>query len=210
MKIIVGLGNPGFTYRRTRHNLGFMVAKLVAEQRGIRFHRGRWKCAFGEGSIGKEEVVLIRPLTFMNASGECVAAVVKHYQGDLPAGPSGTLRDPIGVQKGRQAGLSDLLVVCDDVALDLGRLRVRRAGSAGGHKGISSLIHSLHSQEFARLRLGVGQPPEGRDMMSYVLAPFRRGEWPTVHEMLDRAAQAVETWVYYGAEEAMNRYNALE
>jgi PTH1 family peptidyl-tRNA hydrolase len=185
MKIIVGLGNPGFTYRRTRHNLGFMVAKLVTEQRGIRFHRGRWKCALGEGSIGKEEVVLVRPLTFMNASGECVAAVMKHYQRDLP----------------------DLLVVCDDVALDLGRLRVRRAGSAGGHKGISSIIHSLHSQEFARLRLGVGEPPEGRDMMSYVLAPFRRNEWPTVHEMLDRAAQAVETWVYYGAEEAMNRFN---
>jgi len=185
MKIIVGLGNPGFTYRRTRHNLGFMVANLVAEQRGIRFHRGRWKCAVGEGSIGREKVVLVRPLTFMNASGECVAAVVKHYQSDL----------------------RDLLVVCDDVALDLGRLRVRRAGSAGGHNGLRSIIHLLHSQEFARLRLGVGEPPEGMDMMSYVLSPFRRREWPTVHEVLDRAAQAVETWIYYGAEEAMNRFN---
>jgi len=186
MKIIVGLGNPGFTYRRTRHNLGFMVVNLVAEQRGIRFHRGRWKCSVGEGAVGKEEVVLVRPLTFMNLSGACVAEVVKHYE----------------------CPLSDLLIVCDDVNLDLGKIRVRRSGSAGGHKGLGSIIRCLHRQDFARLRLGLGQLPEGMDMMSYVLSPFRRGERPAVREMVDRAAQAVETWIYYGVEEAMNRFNA--
>jgi PTH1 family peptidyl-tRNA hydrolase len=186
MRIIVGLGNPGFSYRRTRHNLGFMVVNALAEARGMRFRRGRLKGSVAEGAIGKEEVVLVRPLTFMNLSGQCVAAVVKHYQ----------------------CPLSDLLVVCDDVNLDLGRIRLRRSGSAGGHNGLTSIIKSLHSQAFARLRLGIGAAPEHMDMMTYVLSPFRRSEWPTIHDMISRATLAVETWVYHGVEEAMNRFNA--
>lgn len=188
MKIIIGLGNPGFRYRRTRHNLGFMVVNALAEQRAMRFHRSRFKGAIAEGAIGKEEVVLVRPLTFMNLSGQCVAAVCKHYRCDLP----------------------DLLVVCDDVSLPLGRIRLRRSGSAGGHNGLTSIIESLHSQDFARLRLGVGASPEHMDMMAYVLSPFRRHEWPTVHDMVSRATLAVETWVYHGIEEAMNSFNATE
>ncbi len=185
MKIIVGLGNPGFSYRSTRHNLGFMVVNALARRRGMRFRRGRLHGAVAEGRIGKEEVALIRPLTFMNLSGRCVAAVRKHYRCE-PA---------------------DLLVICDDIHLDLGRLRLRRSGSAGGHKGLISIIEHLHTQDFPRLRMGIGRPPEGVRGMDYVLGAFRRSEWPTVHEMIARASEAAETWVYFGIEEAMNRYN---
>jgi len=185
MKIIVGLGNPGLTYRRTRHNIGYLVVNLLARQRQVRLRRGRFQCSQGEGAIGKEKVLLVRPLTFMNASGLCVAGLVRYF--DCP--------------------LSELLAICDDVNLDLGRIRLRRSGSAGGHKGLTSIIQHLHSEEFARLRIGIGHPPEGMDMMSYVLGVFRRGERPQVNEVVERAIQAVETWVYHGVEEAMNRFN---
>jgi len=185
MKLIVGLGNPGITYRRTRHNIGYLVVNALAELRGLRFHRSRLRCTLGEGNIGREEVVLARPLTYMNLSGVCVAGLVSHYG----------------------CALSDLLVICDDVNLDLGRLRLRRGGSAGGHNGLTSIIRHLHSQEFPRLRIGIGRPPETVDMMSYVLSGFRRAEWPAVHDAVDGAVQAVETWAYYGINEAMNRFN---
>jgi PTH1 family peptidyl-tRNA hydrolase len=186
MKIIVGLGNPGLRYRRTRHNLGFMVVGRLAEQRGLRFRRGRFKCTQAESEIGKEQVLLVRPMTFMNLSGVCVASVARQH------GCEG----------------SQLLVVCDDVNLELGKLRLRRSGSAGGHKGLESIIQQLHDQQFPRLRLGIGQPSAGMEMMRYVLSPFRREEWPAASEMIERAAQAAETWVYYGLDEAMNRFNA--
>jgi len=185
MKIIVGLGNPGLTYRRTRHNIGYLVVNLLAQQRQVRLRRGRLQCSQGEGAIGKEKVLLVRPLTFMNASGLCVAGLVRYFD----------------------CCLSELLVICDDVNLDLGRIRLRRSGSAGGHKGLTSIIQHLHSEEFARLRIGIGHRPEGMDMMSYVLGVFRRGERPQVNEVVERAIQAVETWVYHGVEEAMNRFN---
>ncbi len=185
MKIIVGLGNPGFSYRRSRHNFGFMVVQALAGQRGVRFRRGQHRSQQARGEIGKEEVLLVRPTTFMNASGAAVAGVLKQHG----------------------CRLEDLLVVCDDVALELGRIRLRRSGSAGGHNGLKSIIDHLHSDKFARLRLGVGQAPEGMEMMSYVLGVFHRAEWPTVHEVIARAVQAIETWVYHGADEAMNRFN---
>jgi len=186
MKIIVGLGNPGYAYRRTRHNIGYMVVNALAEARGIRIRRGKYQCMWGEGEVGKERVVLVRPITFMNASGVSVAGVVKHYD----------------------CALSDLLVVGDDVNLDLGKIRVRRSGSAGGHNGMTSIIKQLHTEEFPRLRIGVNRPPEGVDMMSYVLGAFRRGEWPIVNEVVAKSVQVVETWLYHGIDEAMNRFNS--
>ncbi len=185
MKIIIGLGNPGFAYRRTRHNFGFMVLAALAEAKHWRFHCAGFRSTQAEGQIGKEKVLLVRPMTFMNLSGQTVAGVVKHHR--LP--------------------LEDLLVICDDVSLDLGRLRLRRSGSAGGHNGLKSIIEHLHSQNFSRLRLGVGQPPAGMEMMDYVLGVFRRGEWSLVHDTIERAVQVVETWVYHGVDEAMNRFN---
>jgi len=185
VKVIVGLGNPGLTYRKTRHNLGHMVVGRLARERGIGFRRGRFECTQGEGTIGEERVLLVRPQTFMNRSGACVAPLMRHL--GLPP--------------------SDLLVICDDVNLELGRLRLRRSGSAGGHKGLGSIIQRLGSDEFARLRLGVGRPPGDPDLVDHVLSSFRRSEWPLVEELLARAAQAAETWVCHGAEEAMNRFN---
>ena len=185
MKMIVGLGNPGFSYRRTRHNLGFMVVNALARERGIRLRRDRFRTVGGEGRIGSEQVILLRPQTFMNRSGRAVAAAVER----------------------RNCALENILIICDDVDLPLGKLRMRRSGSAGGHKGMMSIIESLGSREFPRLRLGVGQPPEDVDMMSYVLGAFRRGEWPVVREVIAQAVQAAETWVYHGIDEAMNRFN---
>ncbi len=185
MKIIVGLGNPGLRYRRTRHNFGSIVLGALARSRRLGFRRGKHRCTRAMGRIGKEEVLLIRPQTYMNLSGRCVAPLL------------------------RESGLSvaDLMVVCDDVNLDLGRMRLRRGGSAGGHKGLASIAQHLKTQAFPRLRLGVGEPPEWMDMMSYVLGAFPRGEREVVNQTIARAVQALETWVYYGIEEAMNRFN---
>ncbi len=185
MKIIVGLGNPGLKYRRTRHNLGFQVMDALASQRDLRFTRGRFRGMQAEGGIGKEKALLVKPLTFMNDSGACVAPLVHYFHVEL----------------------GDLLVVCDDVNLDVGKLRLRREGSAGGHNGLTSVIRHLGGEAFPRLRLGVGRPPEWMDMMSYVLGTFPRGEAKLVQEMVDRAVLAVETWVYHGVDEAMNRFN---
>jgi len=185
MKIIVGLGNPGLRYRRARHNLGFVVVGALARQRRLGFRRRRHRCTQAEGQIGKERVLLVRPQTYMNLSGRCVG--------------------PLFRQSG--CSLDDLMVVCDDVNLDLGRMRLRRSGTAGGHKGLESIIEHLGTPAFPRLRLGVGQPPEWMDMMSYVLGTFPRRERPLADQVIARAVQALETWVYCGVEEAMNRFN---
>jgi PTH1 family peptidyl-tRNA hydrolase len=185
MKIIVGLGNPGFSYRRTRHNLGFMAVRALAGQRGLRFRRGKFRSSYAEGVIGQEKIALVRPMTFMNDSGITVAGAARHYECEP----------------------QDILAVCDNVDLDLGRLRLRCSGGAGGHRGLRSIISHLRSEDFPRLRLGIGRPAGDVDVTSYVLGVFRRSEWPTVHEVIDRAVRAIETWVYYGPEEAMNRFN---
>ena len=185
MKIIVGLGNPGLRYRRSRHNFGFMVVSALARQRRLGFRRGRHQCTQAEGEIGKERILLVRPQTFMNLSGRCVAPILRRAGGSR----------------------EDLMVVCDDVNLDLGRLRLRRGGSAGGHKGLDSIISHLGSREIPRLRLGVGAPPEWMGMMDYVLSPFPRRERPVVDRMVELAVQALETWIYHGIEETMNRFN---
>ncbi len=186
-KIIVGLGNPGLRYRRTRHNLGFTVVSALARQRGLRFRRGRHQCTLAEGRIGREKALLVRPQTFMNLSGRGVAPLLR----------------------GSGCEIEDLMVVCDDVNLDLGRIRLRRGGSAGGHKGLESIIKELNTRSFPRLRLGVGEPPEWMDMMSYVLGVFPRRDRALVNEIVERAVQALETWVYYGIDEAMNRFNQM-
>ncbi len=162
-----------------------MVVSALARHRGIRLRRGRLRAVQGEGRIGREPVLLLRPQTFMNRSGMAVARAV----------------DQCG------CAVEDVLVICDDVNLPLGKLRLRRSGSAGGHKGLTSVIQHLDSQGFPRLRLGVGQPPGDIDVMSYVLGAFRRGEWPVVRDVVERAVQAAETWVYHGVDEAMNRFN---
>ena len=185
MKLVVGLGNPGSEYEGSRHNVGFMVIDLPARRKGIRVGQRRFHALLGQGEIAGEEVLLAKPITYMNRSGYAVRAIAGWY----------------GI------GLPDILVVVDDMALDPGRIRVRPKGSDGGHNGLKSIIALLGSEEFPRLRVGIGKPGPADDAISHVLGWFTRDELPTVLEAFGRAADAVEVWVSSGIDEAMNRFN---
>lgn len=185
MKLVVGLGNPGKEYLRSRHNVGFLVIDLLAKRTGIRLRR-RKSASMGESSIGQEPVLLAKPMTFMNRSGDAVGPIF----GRLRLLPT------------------DLLVVYDDLDLPFGKLRLRPRGSSGGHNGMKSIIASLETEDFPRLRIGIGRPEnEGKDAVHYVLGPFRKAESEALDEVIARAADAVESFVTAGIEVAMNRFN---
>ena len=188
MKLIVGLGNPGHTYYGTRHNVGFTVIQLLAERRKVSMlHRvmnpvdGRPAAVSGDYELGAATVRLLMPLTMMNESGEALQEV------------------PVTAP--------DLLVVCDDVNLLLGTVRIRPEGSAGGHHGLQSCLSALGTDQIPRLRIGVGKAELPRDLHSFVLSPFESSERPTVTHAIEQAADACEAWVQEGIETAMNRYN---
>ena len=185
MRLIVGLGNPGIEYAWTPHNLGFLVVDMLAQQAGIRVTRPEAKSFVGRGKIAGHEVVLAKPQTMMNLSGLAV-------------------RDLLGRA---ECEASALIVVCDDVALPWGMLRVRERGSAGGHNGMKSVIGALGTIEFPRVRLGV-QPAELRgDLKEYVLRQIRRDEEDVVAEEVEQGAEAVKMIVAEGIARAMNRFN---
>ncbi len=185
MRLIVGLGNPGTKYSSTRHNLGFMVVEALAQKLGIQIRQFTASCIIGEGKLAAEAIILAKPLTYMNASGRAVALLVK------------------------QLGLSlaEVVVICDDLNLPLGALRIRPGGSAGGHKGLDSIIDALGNEEFPRLRLGIGSAPPGIDAADYVLQPFADEEWPQVVEMVKQAESAVGSLIEQGIAAAMNKFN---
>ena len=185
MKLVVGLGNPGPKYRNTRHNVGFSVLDHLAERLRVTIDRERHNGLVAEASYEGDRLLLVKPLTYMNRSGDCVAALARN-----------------GVQ-----ALDDLLVVVDDVNLPLGRLRFRAGGSAGGHNGLKSLVERLGSEEFPRLRLGVGDDRDTPGLADHVLGKFRPEEWPVVTKMVPEAADAVLSWAAQGLERAMNVYN---
>lgn len=183
MLFIVGLGNPGFRYMRTRHNLGFRVIDSLPKPRAQR-HRLWHDAAFiREWMSGSHRTILAKPMTFMNRSGDVVERLLNAF-GGIP---------------------SELLVICDDINLPLGKLRMRGKGSDGGHKGLASIIQRLGTEAFPRLRMGVG-PVEG-DVVAYVLAPFRRSEKAAVKCMIKDARRAVFDFVEEGLDTAMNRIN---
>jgi PTH1 family peptidyl-tRNA hydrolase len=184
MKILAGLGNPGFRYRNTRHNAGFMVLKELSRRHRIGIRRKGYGGIYGIGRISGEEVMLFEPLTYMNRSGGAVKAA-------LSAGTGGT---------------EDLLVISDDLDLDLGVVRLRSKGSAGGHNGLRSVI-SLLGRDFNRLRVGIGRGPGPVDASAFVLGRFTRKERPLLEEAVGRASDCAETWVTRGITEAMNRFN---
>lgn len=187
MKIVVGLGNPGSQYQGTRHNVGFDVIDILASgPGGGRFQR-RFDAELAEGLEGLEKVLYLKPLTFMNLSGRCVRAALDFYQ--LPP--------------------TELLVLCDDVNLPLGQLRMRAGGSAGGHNGLKDIERHLGTQNYARLRMGVSGPGRS-DLADYVLSRFKPGEKDVVNDMEIRAAQATGCWIREGVATAMNRFNAPE
>lgn len=183
MKLIVGLGNPGKTYERTRHNVGFRVVDILASRWGLGMTSEKFHAWFGKGDARGESVVLLKPTTFMNRSGQAVLAAGRFYRLEF----------------------ADLLVVYDDVALDLGRLRIRKKGSAGGHNGLGDVIERLGTDEVCRLRIGIGKPMGSQTQ--YVLSRFEPDEDDRMAPALVRAADAVERWISEGTDAAMNAYN---
>ncbi len=186
MKVVVGLGNPGPKHERTRHNVGFNVVAELAERLGAAKPRLRFEASVAEASLGEHKLLLAMPQTYMNESGRAVRQIVDFYQ--IP--------------------LADLLVVCDDFNLELARLRMRPGGSAGGQKGLADIIRKLGTEEFPRLRIGIGRPPEHMDSADFVLSRFRRNEIKRIEEAIHLAAEGAEVWVQSGLGRAMNRVNA--
>jgi len=186
MKLIVGLGNPGPKYELTRHNVGFLALDLIADEIGC----GEINSRFGESLIATgryrgQKIVLAKPQTFMNRSGRAVAKLAAAY-GVCP---------------------DEIIVIHDDVDLEFGRLRIRTQGGDGGHKGVQSVLQELGAQNFLRVRIGVGRPPEGMDTPDYVLSVFDDGELEILNKILPIVKDAVLTLISQGADAAMNRYN---
>ena len=187
MYLVVGLGNPGARYVATRHNVGFRVAVTLAASCGIVLSEGRYSGLFGQGALAGRDLGVLLPQTFMNRSGESVAAALGRYP---------------DVEISRH-----LVVVVDDLDIDFGRLRVRLGGSSGGHRGLESLIRELESDAFTRVRFGVGRPEPHLDPTDYVLQRFDAQEENQMPFAIERAARAVGAVVSDGAESAMSRFN---
>jgi PTH1 family peptidyl-tRNA hydrolase len=184
MKLVVGLGNPGEEYARMRHNVGYAVIDRLAESEGIAFSRKKFSSLMAEGVIEGTVTVLLKPLTYMNESGRAVREAVQYLA----------------------LSSEQFLIVCDDLALPLARLRFRARGSSGGHNGLKSVARELGSDRFERLRIGIGGP--GRmDPEKYVLRRFKRAELKTVEEMIEDAQAAVRYWLSSDIQECMNRFN---
>jgi PTH1 family peptidyl-tRNA hydrolase len=197
LNLIVGLGNPGERYKNTRHNLGYRVVdfladrfdsfdKLTARKNKKDFKPGKGEFVFCEIRVGEEKIHLIKPITFMNSSGVAVAEAMNNYS----------------------LGIENLLVVCDDVNLPLGKIRIREKGSDGGHKGLRSIIYQLNSVDFTRLRMGIGDTPQGVDLEEFVLEDFKLEEKEIAGQMVERATLAVENIIAHGIEDSMSRFNA--
>jgi PTH1 family peptidyl-tRNA hydrolase len=183
MKVVVGLGNPGRQYSGTRHNVGFAVMDVLANGLGGGPFRGRFQAQVAELTDAGQALLLVKPETFMNLSGQTVRQVVDFYK--VPT--------------------TDMLVVCDDFALPLGKLRMRAKGTHGGHNGLRSIQEHLGTAEYARLRVGVGGPKD--DAIDHVLGKFRPGERAVIEDAIIQAAQAVMVWAHRGVEACMNRFN---
>ena len=186
MYIIAGLGNPGAKYSGTRHNVGFETIDILAERYGIPLDFEKHRAVCGKGVMEGEKVLLVKPLTFMNLSGESLRDIVSYYKIDPEA---------------------ELIVISDDIDLDPGRIRVRPSGSAGGHNGLKNIISELHTDKFARVRIGVGKKPHGWDLADWVLSRFNEEEDALVSPAKKRAADAVLSIILDGCSAAMNTFN---
>lgn len=188
MKLVLGLGNPGRRYTRTRHNLGFLLLDRIGEARGIRIGDERCESLVGRGEWEQESLVLAKPQTYMNNSGLAAAALLRRF---------------------RVRG-ADLVVAYDDLDLPFGRLRIRCGGSAGGHRGMASILQHIADRDFVRVRIGIGRPPEGMDTVDYVLSRFSPEEQDSLDGVLAKAAEAVEAIVLEGPVRAMESFNRLQ
>ncbi|MFH1245322.1 MAG: aminoacyl-tRNA hydrolase [Candidatus Omnitrophota bacterium] len=187
MKVILGLGNPGLRYRDNRHNLGYWVIEKLARAHKIKITQKNSKFTAQEAVIRNTQVLLAKPLTYMNLSGEAALAVIRQ----------------------KQVNCQDILVVCDDVNLPLGQIRIRAEGRSGGHNGLRSIINLLKTEAFPRLRIGIGMPtdnPEG-NLSAHVLTKFNKDELKLVKKAVEEGAHCCEVWLAEGIEPAMNRFN---
>ena len=185
LTVIVGLGNPGNKYENTRHNVGFIAIDLLAKKFGIKVDRLRHKALIGDGGINGERVLLVKPQTFMNLSGESVRDIAEWYK--LP--------------------MENIIVIYDDVDLPVGTVRIRPRGSSGTHNGMRSIIYQLQSDDFPRIRIGSGKAPEGWDLADYVLGRYSGEEAEVIRASIERAADAAASIVTGGVAAAMNAYN---
>ena len=186
MYIIAGLGNPDRQYQNTRHNVGFDVIDVIADKYDIAMGERKHKAIIGKGYIAGQKVVLVKPQTYMNLSGESIRDGIDFYKVDEK---------------------SELIVISDDVSLDVGRIRIRKKGSAGGHNGLKNIMKHLGHDEFIRMRMGVGEKPSGYDLADYVLGHFTQKEREVMDAGIQNAAAAIEIMITQGPEAAMNLYN---
>lgn len=185
MKIIAGLGNPGMQYIATPHNIGFEVIERLAYENNIKLDKKKHRAIFGQGQIAGEKVILMQPQTYMNLSGESIRAVMDFYS----------------------LTPKEIVVIYDEISLDLGQLRIREKGSAGGHNGMKSVIAHLGTQEFIRFRVGVGPQIPGMDSATYVLKRFNKEQMKIAVEMALTTSEAIEAYLRNGIEYAMNHFN---
>ena len=186
MFIIVGLGNPGKDYQNTRHNIGFDVIDALAESAGISVTEKKHKALIGKGVIDGQKVILVKPQTYMNLSGESVRDVIDYYKVDEE---------------------QEMIVVSDDISLDVGMIRVRKKGSAGGHNGLKNIIQHLGHDTFMRIKMGVGEKPKGYDLADYVLGHFTRDERMVMDEAAKAATEAIRMMMAGDVDRAMNAFN---
>ena len=186
MFIIAGLGNPGREYENTRHNIGFLVIDDIAKKYQITMLERKHKAVIGKGYIDGHKVVMVKPLTYMNQSGESIRQATDYYKVDVT---------------------TQLVVVSDDISLDVGQLRIRKKGSAGGHNGLKNIILHLGSENFIRIRMGVSDKPQGYDLKDYVLGHFTDKEKKVLEETSGKAAEAIRMILQGDVDGAMNRYN---
>ena len=186
MYIIVGLGNPGREYENTRHNVGFRVVDTIADQYGIGVSDKKHKALIGKGVMEGQKVVLVKPQTYMNLSGESVREIIDYYKVDEE---------------------NELIVIYDDISLDVGKLRIRKKGSAGGHNGMKNILLHLGHDIFPRIKMGVGDKPKGYDLADYVLGHFSKEDDRIMKDSVLRAIDAIKVIMEDGPDAAMNRYN---
>lgn len=186
MYLVAGLGNPGKQYEMTRHNIGFHTIDHMADELGVKIKKLKFKALYGECRIGEEKVLLAKPQTYMNLSGESILGFAEFYK--IPT--------------------ENIIIISDDIALKAGKIRVRAKGSAGGHNGLKNIIYMLNSDRFPRVRIGVGAPEhEDHDLADYVLGRFGKDEIPVLEDAIIRACKAVSEIIEHGPDSAMNKFN---
>jgi len=186
MFIIAGLGNPGREYENTRHNIGYDVVDYLADQHGIKISENKFRALIGKGMIGSEKVILLKPLTYMNLSGESIREAAEYFKIDVT---------------------EQLIVIADDISLNEGMIRIRKKGSAGGHNGLKSIISQLNTDQFQRIKMGVGEKPAGYDLADYVLGHFTKESRTLMNSGISDAAEAVRMMLEEGPDPAMNCFN---